>query len=240
MSKGTSTAQPGLQRCLSPVSTSWKSTSVAGRLQTAHLPSPPAGSRQIAATVGKAPGSVEPGFPGPRYIARDATPSNASDRAPAPPTASGLAGSRLVPAGERRHQPSWKRGSPSAPSDGPPAAAHPPRPLCPTRAPVPTQSIAITRSCGEEVAPVSCSLISVGTDGQRKKNRRVRSGRIFPSVLCSASGPPTPITLPPAAPGTHGGLFPSPSGPALRASTETRAREKPKDGEAISSPAQPR
>lgn len=52
--------------------------------------------------------------------------------------------------------------------------------------------------------------------------------------------PSQPHHPPPAAPGTHRGLCPTPSGPALGSARGTPGWRKPEDGEAISSSAQPR
>lgn len=93
MSKDIATAQPGLQRCLSAVATPWKSTSLARRLQTVHLRSSPAGSRQIPATAGKEPGLASPASPDP--ITSPGTRPRAGPRADLPPRPSYRA--RLAP-----------------------------------------------------------------------------------------------------------------------------------------------
>lgn len=161
-----STAQPGLQRCLSPVATPWKSTSQARRLQTAHLRSPPAGSRQIPATAGKVPGlaslaSLDPiSSPGTRPLAvtRAEPPPRPSHRAR---LASGLSRpghAGISPGGDGVCPLSTRTGRRRLPTRHGRSV--------PRVFPSPRGSTAITRSRVEEVTPISFTLIPVWTDKQ--------------------------------------------------------------------------
>lgn len=173
-----SAAQPGLQRCLSPVATPWKSTSLTRRLQTAHLRSPPVGIRQIPATAGNEPGlaslaSLDPvPSPGTRPLA--------APRAEPPPRPSHRA---LLAPGLSR--PGHAGTSPDGNGVRPLSTRH--GRSVPRVFPSPRGSTAITPGRVEEVTPISFPSIPIWTD--RQINRR---GRHLPerSLLCCQPSQP--------------------------------------------------